>query len=175
VPSPLNGGLATVPAPAGFWTEPGSSVAALRRAHGDLFRLNFPAAQTVNCAVGEAAHKTVLIDHQDRLSNYDPLIRMGFMPPATAGGLITMDPGAEHRWFRKVLTPPFSSASIASHLPLIHEIVSRRLRSWPRDGVIDLYAETAAIAFHVTSMFTLGKTPTDDVAGLLETYRDLTA
>ena len=85
-----------------------------------------------------------------------------------------MNGGAEHRWFRKVLTPLFSATSVAAHVPLIHEIVSRRLRAWPRNGVIELYGEIGAMAFHVTAALVLGKTATDDVSSLHDLFRDLT-
>ena len=169
------GGLPEAPVPGGFWTEPGATVARLRRAYGDLFRLQVPSWQTVYCTAGEEAHKAFLIDQLDKLSNYDPLIPRGFMPPATAGGLITMDAGPEHRWFRKILSPPFSSASVAAHVPVFQDIVARRLRAWPRNGVIGLYGEMSAMAFHTTAAIVLGMTPADDVSTLRALFRDVTA
>lgn len=170
-----SGGLPELPMPAEFWTEPGITVAGLRRTHGDLFRLKVPSWQTVNCIAGEEAHKAFLIDHLDELSNYDPLITRGFMPPATAGGIITMDAGAEHRWYRKVLSPPFSSTSIAAHVPVFQDIIARRLRNWPRNGVVGMYAEMSMMAFHTTAALVLGTTATDDVSTLSDVFRDLTA
>jgi cytochrome P450 len=160
--------------PADFWTEPGPSAAALRRAHGDVFQLTTtPTQEPFNCVTGVEAHKAFLIDNLERLSYFDPIIRMGFMPQATAGGLISMDSGEEHRWFRKVLTPCFSSAAITARLPVIHEVVSRRLSTWPSDGRIDLYREVSELAFHITAVFVLGTKASDDVTGLHDHFRDL--
>ena len=169
------GGLPEIPVPDGFWSAPGETVAGLRRVHGDLFRLKVPSWQSVYCTAGEEAHKAFLIDHLDKQSNYDPLIPRGFMPPATAGGIITMDAGPEHRWFRKVLSPPFSSASIAAHVPVFQEIVARRLRAWPRSGVVGMYGEMSAMAFHTTAAIVLGVTAADDVSTLGNLFRDVTA
>jgi len=158
--------------PSSFWVNPGRAVGELRRAHGDVFRLQVRPDQFVICATGVEAQKVFLIDHLDKVSNYEGWYRFVPAPAVIGKGLVFMD-GPEHRWFRQALTPPYSQAEVAAHVPVIEEIVLRRLDTWPKDGVIGLHTETSAMAFHIAASFVLGKTPGDDVQVLHDLYSQL--
>jgi len=169
---PTENDLPEAPAPDAFWLEPGPCVAALRGAHGDVFRLKLRSGRSVLCATGVEAHRAFLVDHLDRLSNHDGWFRLIPSPAGIGNGIIFMD-GAEHRWFRRSLAPAFTTAAVAGYLPAMQEIVRHRLRAWPREGVIQLYFEISAMAFHIAAMAVFGKRPSDDVQELHELYRDL--
>jgi retinoid hydroxylase len=160
------------PAPEKFWIAPGESAAALRQAHGDLVRLTLNNGKSVLCASGVEAHKTFLVDNLDALSNYEGWNQVGPTAVSIGRGVIFMD-GPEHRWFRKLMTPAFAPASVASLVPVIHDIVARRLSRWPRDGLIGLYSETSDMTFHVAAAMVLGTKATEDVSELHDLYRDV--
>jgi cytochrome P450 len=159
-------------APKDFWIAPGKSAAGLRQAHGDLVRLRLQNGKSVLCASGVDAHKTFLVENLDALSNYDGWNQVGPAAVSIGRGVIFMD-GPEHRWFRRVMTPAFAPASVAALVPVIHDIVVRRLSRWPRDGVIGLYGETSAMTFHVAAAMVLGTEATEDVSELHDLYTDV--
>src|SRR5262249_7456127 len=154
-----------VPVPGSFWIEPGRTVGDPRRAHGDVFRLQLRTGRSVLCATGVEAHRAFLIDHLDQLSNHDAWFRLVPSTAAIGKGLIFMD-GDEHRWFRRTYTSSFSPSALAGYVPAIQEIVLRRLLNWPKSGVIGMYDEISAMAFHVAAMLVFGKKPSDDVQEL---------
>jgi cytochrome P450 len=81
--------------------------------------------------------------------------------------------GPEHRWFRQALTPVFSPAAVARHIPLIDEVVRRRLALWPKAGTIGLYNEMRLITFAVTASVVLGERRPREVQRLGRLFREI--
>jgi cytochrome P450 len=169
---PVDKPLPEAPFPPTFWFQPGQAVRDLRSTHGDVVRLQLKSGRKVVCASGVDAHRTFLVDNLDRLSNYHGWFRLVQTPASIGTGIIFMD-GAEHRWFRRSLAPAFTTSAVAGYLPAIQDIVRRRLSTWPRDGMINLYPEISTMAFQVAAVAVFGTTPSDDVEELHELYRDL--
>ena len=58
-------------------------------------------------------------------------------------------------------------------VPVIEEIVLRRLDTWPKDGVIGMHTDTARMVFHIAALSFLGKAPGEDVQVLHDLYSQL--
>jgi cytochrome P450 len=155
-----------------LWGEPGRAAAALRRQHGPLVRLRLKNSASFLCAIGVEAHKTFLVDHLDRVSNYEGWNWVGPSAVAIGKGIVFMD-GEEHRWYRQAMAPAFAPAAVASYLPLIQDVVRARIATWPEDGVIGLYREASAMTFHVTAGIVLGLRDSKRVDELHAIYRDV--
>jgi cytochrome P450 len=159
--------------PAEFWIRPSRTVAELRRRHGDIFRLSLNSGSSVLCVTGVEAHRAFLVEHVAKLSNEggwnyvaQPMTKLG-------KGLVFMD-GEEHRWFRQVLLPAFSPSAVAAHLPMIEEVVTRRLAAWPRDGEVQIYDEMNAITFEVTCQVLFGLGAGPQLSALHRIFRHMT-
>jgi cytochrome P450 len=155
-----------------LFAEPGRTADELKRKHGPLTRLRLKSGASFLFATGVDAHKTFLVDHLDRVSNYEGWNWVGPSAVAIGKGIVFMD-GEEHRWFRQAMTPGFQPAAVASYLPLIHDVVRARIASWPEDGVIGLYPEVSAMTFHVTAGIVLGMRDARRVGELHVLYRDV--
>src|ERR1700704_5215035 len=115
-----------------LWITPGPTVAELRRKHGDIFRLVYSEAASFVCATGLDAHKSLLVENFDKMSHDEGWGRVSPRFVKIGRGLLFQD-GPEHRWFRKVMVPSFSPSMVERQIPLMHEVVRRRLSQWPRD------------------------------------------
>lgn len=94
--------------------------------------------------VGPEANRFVLHTHRDHFSHdlgWTPII--GDM---MGKGLLNMD-DPEHARHRKMWNPAFTSACMEAYLPVIHQVIADRTRSWPDRGVVDVYHEAREITF----------------------------
>src|SRR3954447_37177 len=94
--------------------------------------------------VGPDANRFVLHTHRDRFSHElgcTPIIGEDF-----GHGLLNMD-DPEHARHRKMWNPAFTSAAMESYLPLLHQVIVERTRTWPARGEVDVYEEAREITF----------------------------
>ena len=166
--------LSTVAMTTEFWTKPGQTVAGLRRKHGDIFRLVHSETASFVCATGLDAHKSLLVENFNKMSHYEGWRRVSARFAKIGRGIIFQD-GPEHRWFRKVMLPSFSPSMVERQIPLMHEVVRRRLSQWPQDGVIGLFEEISAITFEIAAGYILGETAPERIDELHRLYCDVTS
>src|SRR3954451_8872480 len=94
--------------------------------------------------VGPEANRFVLHTHRAHFSHaqgWTPLLG-----PSFGQGLLNMD-DPEHARHRKMWNPAFAGAAIESYLPLLHQVIVERTRTWPARGEVDVYEEAREITF----------------------------
>jgi cytochrome P450 len=57
----------------------------------------------------------------------------------------------EHARHRRMWNPAFTSAYMATYLPILRQVIARRTATWPERGVVDLYEESREITFDVAA------------------------
>ena len=98
--------------------------------------------------VGPEANRLVLHTHRECFSH-----DLGWTPVVgewAGKGLLNMDP-PEHTWHRRIWNPAFTSAYLASYLPVMHRVIVQRTRDWPERGQVDLFREAREITFDVAA------------------------
>lgn len=129
-------------------------------AHGPIFQLRTDTEGDFVFMVGPEANRFVMHTHRDHFSHYE-----GWTPVVgdwLGKGLLNMDP-PEHTVHRRMMNPAFTSAYLAAYLPIMHEVVADRTRTWAEQGEIDLQEEAREIAFDVAAAALIGLRTGPDV------------
>jgi cytochrome P450 len=98
--------------------------------------------------VGPEANRFVLHTHREYFSH-----ALGWTPiigESLGIGLLNMD-DPEHARHRRMWNPAFTSAYMATYLPILRQVIARRTATWPERGVVDLYEESREITFDVAA------------------------
>lgn len=127
-------------------------IAETSRELGPVFRrpVRFQSDRTAELLylVGADANRMVFHTQRERFSHdrgWTPVIG------ETLGhGLLNMDP-PEHTRHRLLMNPAFTSAYIATYLPVMERVIADRTRDWADRVGIDLVEESREIAFDVAA------------------------
>ena len=106
------------------------------------------AGEAVVFMVGPEANRFVLHTHREHFSH-----DLGWTPiigESLGHGLLNMD-DPEHARHRKMWNPAFTSAYMATYLPLLQRVIAERTSTWPTQGAIDLFREAREITFDVAA------------------------
>jgi cytochrome P450 len=98
--------------------------------------------------VGPEANRFVLQAHREHFSHglgWTPLIG-----ESLGRGLLNMD-DPEHARHRKMWNPAFASASMATYLPIMQQVIAERTATWVEQGMVDVYHEAREITFDVAA------------------------
>jgi cytochrome P450 len=115
--------------------------------HGPIFKWPIRAGADAGdyvFMVGPEANRFVLHTHREHFSH-----AIGWTPllgPSFGTGLLNMD-DPEHARHRKMWNPAFAGAAIESYLPLLHQVIVERTRTWPARREVDVYEEAREITF----------------------------
>jgi cytochrome P450 len=161
-----------IPFDKNFWVTPTRIITALRRAYGDLFRMDTPRGKLV-CAAGLDANRAFLVENDAKLSYGQGWDHVAPAIAEMGRGIVFMD-GPDHRWFRRVLQPAYAPAAIARYVPLMHEIVRGRISKWRHGSTIPLYDEINAITFDITTAMVLGLRDEQHLRKLNRLFRQVT-
>ncbi len=98
--------------------------------------------------VGPEANQFVLHTHKQHFSHdlgWTPLVG-----ESLGKGLLNMD-DPEHARHRKMWNPAFTSAYMATYLPIMRRVIAERTASWPERDAVDMYQECREITFDVAA------------------------
>ena len=132
-------------------------IARMALEHGPIFRsvVKILSMQSVELLylVGPEANRFVFQSHRDCFSH-----DLGWTPiigESLGHGLLNMDP-PEHTRHRTMMNPAFTSAYMASYLPVMQRVIEDRTRSWPDRDDVDLFEEAREITFDVAAAALVG-------------------
>jgi retinoid hydroxylase len=120
--------------------------------------------------VGAEANKLVFNTQREVFSH-----RKGWTPmigDLMGEGLLNMDNPA-HARARKMWNPAFTSAYMATYLPLMRQVIERHTATWVARGEVDLYQEAREITFHVAATALAGINAPEEVARLQRLFARL--
>lgn len=139
-----------------YWADRGRALARLCTQHGPVFRARHLKTETL-FLIGPDANRAVLATHRHAFS-HERGWRWLFGPGTGPPNLLSMDP-PEHDLHRRIVAPAFAPRQLPAHLPLIVEVVERRLARWAACEEVDAYEETRLIAFDLAARAFLGLRP----------------
>jgi cytochrome P450 len=125
------------------------------------------AGQPVVYMVGPEANRFVFLTGREHFSH-----DQGWTPVIgeTLGhGLLNMDP-PEHTVHRALMNPAFTSAFMASYLPLMQRIIADRSAEWVHQDTVDLMVEAREITFDVAAGALVGLRSGPEVDWLRERF-----
>lgn len=121
---------------------------------GPIFRLALDdAASSPVFMVGPEANRFVLHTHREYFSHdrgWTPIVGEWL-----GHGLLNMDP-PEHTRHRRMMNPAFTSAYLATYLPIMQRVIAERTSDWIERGEVDLFHEAREIAFDVAAAALVG-------------------
>ena len=77
-------------------------------------------------------------------------------------GLLNMDP-PEHTHHRRVWSPAFTNTVMEVYIPVLHQVIQNRSRSWPQREQVDVYDEARDITFDAAAVALAGMEPGETV------------
>ena len=117
--------------------------------------------------VGPESNRFVFQSHRSHFSHdlgWSPLIG-----EELGHGLLNMDP-PEHTRHRGMMNPAFTSAYMATYLPIMHRVIAERTQDWPERDDIDLFSEAREITFDVAASALVGARTGPQVDRLRELF-----
>jgi retinoid hydroxylase len=120
--------------------------------------------------VGAEANRLVFNTQREVFSH-----RKGWTPiigDLMGEGLLNIDNPA-HARARKMWNPAFTSAYMATYLPLMRQVIERHTSTWVARGEVDLYQEAREITFHVAATALAGIHAPEEVARLQRLFYEL--
>ncbi len=149
----------------------GAYIAQLSLDHGPIFvftpGMGPHSGEEVVYMVGPEANRFVLQSHREHFSH-----DLGWTPmigESLGHGLLNMDP-PEHTRHRAMMNPAFTSAFMATYLPLMHRVIDARTRDWAERGEVDMFEEAREITFDIAAAALVGFEAGDDVDWLRERF-----
>ena len=98
--------------------------------------------------VGPEANQFVLHTHKQHFSH-----DLGWTPivgESLGKGLLNMD-DPEHARHRKMWNPAFTSAYMATYLPVMRRVIAERTAAWTEHDAVDMYQESREITFDIAA------------------------
>jgi len=130
----------------------GSMMASLAVEHGPIFRWISSSAEDTGqervSMIGPEANRFVMNSHRQYFSH--DLGWTPFIGDMFGRGLLNMD-DHEHAIHRKMWNPAFAAAYMDDYLPVMQRVIEERTATWPRMGVVDIYAESRQITFDIAA------------------------
>jgi cytochrome P450 len=141
------------PMDAAYWNGQLPSVmASLAVEYGPIFRWVSRAAEDTGqqriTMIGPEANRFVMNSHRHYFSH--DLGWTPFIGDMFGRGLLNMD-DPEHAIHRKMWNPAFAAAYMDAYLPVMQRVIEERTATWPRIGVVDVYAESRRITFDIAA------------------------
>jgi cytochrome P450 family 135 len=144
-----------------------------RKRHGDAFSVKFIGFKTPMVMVSDPTAIAAL--YKGRENGLPPGRTVALEPVMGPRSVLLLD-GDEHLARRKLMLPPFHGERMRAYGPVVEEIVSREIDSWPLDRAFPIHPRMQAVTLEVILRAVFGVSDPTRLArlraGLSELLRD---
>lgn len=157
--------------PENFELDNGTFLVKMYEEHGPIFRGEHWGREVV-FMVGPEANRFIMTSNRQHFSHGLGWGQMMSVLELFGNGLLTMD-GPEHAHHRRLMNPAFTVSYMDRYLPVIHQVVQRRVAEWTEQGEVDIFDEMRKITFDIAAGALMGLEQGNEVDRFRDIYYTL--